>query len=157
VRLTVRLRILAVGRDRSGLYAPAIEEYAGRLKRYARFELVEVPEARTLAGTPRAREEEGEALLAKISPREQVVALDERGDELTSAGLAEHVRRWQARGQDVTLVIGGADGLAPGVLARAGEKLALSRFTLAHRLARLVLVEQLYRAFTILRGEPYHK
>ena len=153
----VRLRVLTVGRDRSGLYAPAVEEYAGRLERYVRFELVEVPEARKLAGTPRARQEEGEALLARIPPREQVVALDERGEELTSAGLADRVRRWQERGRDVTMVIGGADGLAPEVLARAGERLALSRFTLAHRLARLVLLEQLYRAFTILRGEPYHK
>ncbi len=153
----MRIRVLAVGRDRSGLYAPAVDEYATRLARYARFELVEVPEARKLAGTARAREEEGASLLAKLSPREHVVALDERGEELTSLGLADRVRRWQGRGQDVTLVIGGSDGLAPEVLARAGEKLALSRFTLAHRLARLVLVEQLYRAMTILRGEPYHK
>ena len=153
----MRLRVLAVGRDRSGLYAPAVDEYAARLSRYLRFELTEVPEARKLAGTPRAREEEGATLLAKLSPREHVVALDERGEELTSPGLAELVRRWQERGQDVTLVIGGSDGLAPEVLARAGEKLALSRFTLAHRLARLVLMEQLYRAMTILRGEPYHK
>jgi 23S rRNA (pseudouridine1915-N3)-methyltransferase len=153
----VRLRVLAVGRDRSGLYAPAVEEYTARLSRYVRFELTEVPEARKLAGTPRASEEEGTSLLAKISPREHVVALDERGEELTSPRLAERVRRWQERGQDVTLVIGGSDGLAPEVLARAGEKLALSRLTLAHRLARLVLVEQLYRAMTILRGEPYHK
>ena len=65
--------------------------------------------------------------------------------------------RWLERGQDVALLIGGSDGLAPEVLARADERLALSRFTLAHRLARLVLVEQLYRAMTILRGEPYHE
>jgi 23S rRNA (pseudouridine1915-N3)-methyltransferase len=153
----MRLRVLAVGRDRSGLYAPAVEEYASRLSRQLRFELVEVPEARKLAGTPRAREEEGASLLAKIGPREHVVALDERGEELTSPRLAERIARWQARGLDVTLVIGGADGLAPEVLERAREKLALSQLTLAHRLARLVLVEQLYRAMTILRGEPYHK
>ncbi len=153
----MRLRVLAVGRDRSGLYAPAVGEYASRLSRYLRFELAEVPEARKLAGTPRAREEEGASLLAKIDPREHVVALDERGEELTSQGLADRVRRWVERGRDVTLVIGGSDGLAPEVLERANEKLALSRFTLAHRLARLVLVEQLYRAMTILRGEPYHK
>jgi 23S rRNA (pseudouridine1915-N3)-methyltransferase len=153
----MRLRVLAVGRDRSGLYAPAVEEYASRLARYVKFELTEVPEARKLAGTPRAREEEGAALLAKLGPREHVVALDERGEELTSLAFADRVRRWQERGQDVTLVIGGADGLSPEVVARAREKVAVSRFTLAHRLARLVLVEQLYRAFTILRGEPYHK
>jgi 23S rRNA (pseudouridine1915-N3)-methyltransferase len=153
----VKIRVVAVGRDRSGLYAPAVAEYAGRLARYAKFELVEVPEARKHAGTPRARDEEGEALLARVGPRERVIALDERGDEETSAAFARRVGRWLERGQDVALLVGGSDGLAPAVLERADEKLALSRMTLAHRLARLVLVEQLYRAMTILRGEPYHK
>jgi 23S rRNA (pseudouridine1915-N3)-methyltransferase len=153
----LKLRVVAVGRDRSGLYAPAVEEYAKRLGRYVRFELVEVPEARKHAGTPRAREEEGEALLARVGERERVVALDERGEEETSAAFARRVGRWLAGGQDVALLVGGSDGLAPAVRARAGETIALSRLTLAHRLARLVLVEQLYRAMTILRGEPYHK
>ncbi len=153
----MKLRVLAVGRDRSGLYAPAVDEYASRLSRYVKFELTEVPEARKLAGTPRAREEEGAALLAKLGPKEHAVALDERGEQLTSVAFADRLRRWLERSQDVTLVVGGSDGLAPEVLAHAREKLALSRFTLPHRLARLVLVEQLYRAFTILRGEPYHK
>ncbi len=153
----MRIRIVAVGRDRSGLYAPAVEEYAKRLGRYVRFELVEVAEARRHAGTARAKDEEGEALLARIGERERVVALDERGDEETSVAFARRVERWLARGQDVALVIGGSDGLAEAVKARAAETIALSRLTFAHRLARLVLAEQLYRAFTILRGEPYHK
>lgn len=153
----MRLRVVAVGRDRSGLYAPAVEEYAKRLGRYVRFELVEVPEARRHAGTPRARDEEGEALLAKVGARERVICLDERGEEETSLAFARRVERWLAGGQDVALLVGGSDGLAEAVRARAAETIALSRLTLAHRLARLVLVEQLYRAFTILRGEPYHK
>ena len=153
----MRLRVVAVGKDRSGLYAPAVEEYARRLARYVRFELVEVPEARRHAGTPRARDEEGESLLARLDAREHVVALDERGKEHTSVELARRVEAWLAGGRDVALVIGGSDGLSPAVAARAAERLALSRLTLAHRLARLVLVEQLYRAMTILRGEPYHK
>jgi 23S rRNA (pseudouridine1915-N3)-methyltransferase len=153
----VRIRLLAIGKDRSGLYAPAVAEYAERLGRYARFELVELPEAKKHAGTPRARDEEGETILARLEPRELVVALDERGKEYTSVDFARRVQGWLAGGRDVALVIGGSDGLAEPVLARAGERLALSRFTLAHRLARLVLVEQLYRAMTIARGEPYHK
>lgn len=153
----MRIRVVAVGKDRSGLYAPAVEEYAKRIGRHVRFELVEVPEARRHAGTPRAREEEGEALLARLGERERVVALDERGEEETSVELARRVGRWLSGGQDVALLVGGADGLAPAVRARAAETLALSRLTLAHRLARLVLVEQLYRALTILRGEPYHR
>jgi 23S rRNA (pseudouridine1915-N3)-methyltransferase len=153
----VKVRVVAVGRDRSGLYAPAVEEYAKRIGRYARFELVEVAEARRHAGTLRARGEEGETLLSRVRPGERVVALDERGEEPDSAAFAGRVGRWLRDGRDVALLLGGADGLSPAVLARADERLSLSRLTLAHRLARLVLVEQLYRAFTILRGEPYHR
>jgi 23S rRNA (pseudouridine1915-N3)-methyltransferase len=153
----VRLRLLAVGKDRSGLYAPAVEEYAGRLVRYVKFELVELPEARKHAGTAQAKEEEGEVILAKLKAGERLVILDERGDEPTSVELAKRVGTWLRQAQDVALVIGGSDGLSAAVKARAQETLALSRMTLAHRLARLVLLEQLYRAMTILRGEPYHK
>jgi 23S rRNA (pseudouridine1915-N3)-methyltransferase len=153
----MKLRLLAVGRDRSGLYAPAVEEYVQRIARYAKFELVEVPEARRHAGTPQAREEEGQAILSRLGDREDLVALDERGRELTSLELARRLQTWLEGGRDLALVIGGADGLSPGVLERSRERISLSRLTLAHRLARLVLVEQLYRAFTILRGEPYHK
>jgi 23S rRNA (pseudouridine1915-N3)-methyltransferase len=153
----MRLRIVAVGKDRSGLYAPAVEEYAKRVARYVRFEVVEVPEARKQAGTPQAKEEEAGSLLARLDARERVVALDERGIEEGSAAFAARVGRWLQGGRNIALVIGGADGLGQAVLDRAEERLALSRMTLAHRLARLVLVEQIYRAFTILRGEPYHK
>jgi 23S rRNA (pseudouridine1915-N3)-methyltransferase len=153
----MRIRVVAVGRDRSGLYAPAVEEYAKRISRHVRFEVTEVPEARRHAGTPRAREEEAESILARVGERERLVALDERGEEETSAQFARRVARWLERGQDIALVVGGADGLGPAVRERAAETLALSRMTLAHRLARLVLVEQLYRALTILRGEPYHR
>ena len=153
----MRVRLLAVGRDRSGLYAPAVEEYVSRLKRQLKFELVELPEARKQAGTPQAKEEEAGTILARLDPRDWVIALDERGDEPASVELARRVERWMNRGQDVALVIGGSDGLAQAVLERAQERLALSKMTLAHRLARLVLVEQLYRAMTIVRGEPYHK
>lgn len=153
----MKLRILSIGRDRSGLYQPAVDEYARRIGRYARLELVELPEARRHAGTPRAQEEEGEALLARIGPRERVVALDQRGTEHGSLELARRLQAWLDGGRDLALVIGGSDGLAGPVLARADERISLSRLTLAHRLARLVLAEQLYRAFTILRGEPYHK
>jgi 23S rRNA (pseudouridine1915-N3)-methyltransferase len=153
----VRLRVVAVGKDRSGLFAPAVEEYAGRLARYLKFELVEVPEARRHAGTPRAKDEEGEAVLARLGPRERVVLLDERGGEETSAAFARRVEGWLSRGQDVAFVIGGSDGLSEALRARGQETLALSRMTLPHRLARVLLLEQLYRAMTILRGEPYHK
>lgn len=153
----MRLRVVAIGKDRSGLFAPAVEEYAGRLARYVKFELVEVPEARKHAGTPRAKDEEGEVLLTRLGARERVVLLDERGAEETSTIFARRVGRWLEGAQDVALVIGGSDGLSDALRARGNETIALSRMTLPHRLARVVLLEQLYRAMTILRGEPYHK
>jgi len=153
----VRLRLLSVGRDRSGLYAPAVEEYAKRIARYVKLAVEEVPEARRAAGTPRARDEEGKALLDRIAEGERVVLLDERGKETTSLEFARRVGAWIEGAKDVTLVIGGSDGHGEAIRARSDESLCLSRLTLAHRLARLVLLEQVYRAFTILRGEPYHK
>jgi 23S rRNA (pseudouridine1915-N3)-methyltransferase len=157
VLAAVKVRVVAVGKDRSGLFAPAVDEYAKRLSRYAKFELVEVSEAKRHAGTPRAKEEEGETLLAKIGAGERVVLLDERGDEPTSVALAQRLAKWLQRGQDLVFVIGGSDGHSEAIRARAQETLSLSRMTMAHRLARVVLLEQLYRAFTILKGEPYHK
>lgn len=153
----MRIRLLSVGKDRSGLYAPAVEEYTRRISRWVRFAVEEVPEARKAAGTPRARDEEGESLLDRIADGERVVLLDERGKEHDSLAFARRVASWMEGARDVTLVVGGSDGHGEAVRARAQETLCLSRLTLAHRLARLVLVEQLYRAFTILRGEPYHK
>ncbi len=153
----MKVRVLAVGRDRSGLFAPAVDEYLGRLARTLKLEVVELPEARKHAGTPQAREEEGATILARLRPGERLVALDERGEQPTSVELARRLARWQERGQDVALVIGGADGLAPAVLERAQERLSLSRLTLPHRLARLVMLEQLYRAASILAGDPYHR
>ena len=153
----MRLRLLSVGRDRSGLFAPAVEEYAKRIARYVKFSVEEVPEARKAAGTPRARDEEAASLLDRIADGERVVLLDERGKEGTSLEFARRVGAWVEGAKDVTLVIGGSDGHGEAIRARAAETICLSRLTLAHRLARLVLVEQVYRAFTLLRGEPYHK
>ena len=153
----MRLRLLSVGKDRSGLYSPAVEEYAKRISRYVRFSVEEVPEARRAAGTPRARDEEAKSLLDRIADGERVVLLDERGKETTSLEFARRVGAWVEGAKDVTLVIGGSDGHGEALRGRSAESLCLSRLTLAHRLARLVLLEQVYRAFTILRGEPYHK
>jgi len=153
----VRVRLLAVGRDRSGLFAPAVDEYVSRLGRYLKFELVELPEARKQAGTPQAREEEAATILGRLEPRERVIALDERGDQPTSLELARRVEGWMLRGQDVALVIGGPDGLAPEVDTRAQLRWSLSALTLPHGLARVVVAEALYRAVSVLKGLPYHR
>ena len=152
----MRLRLLSVGRDRSGLFEPAVQEYASRLKRYVKFELVEVPESKR-AAEPVGRDEESEALLAKLKPGERLWLLDEHGKEPDSRELAALLGRVLQEGRDLAVAVGGASGHGAPARERAERTLSLSRLTLAHRLARLVAAEQLYRAFTILRNEPYHR
>lgn len=151
----MKLTFLSVGRDRSGLFSPGVDEYVKRLTHTHKVQLVELPESRQ-SGL-KAKEEEGAALLRKLGPRDVLVALDERGKALSSVDLAKWLGRQQDSGRDVAFVIGGDEGLSEAVRAKAALTLSLSAMTLPHRLARLVLVEQVYRAFSILRGEPYHK
>jgi 23S rRNA (pseudouridine1915-N3)-methyltransferase len=155
----MKVRVLAIGTDKSGLFEPAIAEYAKRISRYATLEMLELsPSKKGGSDALRAREEEGQALLGKLKGSELVVALDERGDELTSEAFSRQIlQEAMNRGRDLAFLIGGAEGHSDTVRQRADRVLALSRLTLAHRLARLVLVEQVYRAFAIARGEPYHK
>ncbi|MCC6334063.1 MAG: 23S rRNA (pseudouridine(1915)-N(3))-methyltransferase RlmH [Myxococcales bacterium] len=151
----MKLTFLSVGKDRSGLFAPGVEEYASRLSHVAKVQLVELHASK--ASGVKAKTEEGEALLAKLSPRDALVALDERGRALSSVDFAAWLGRQQDSGRDVAFAIGGDEGLADEVRTKAALVLSLSAMTLPHRLARLVLLEQVYRAFTILRREPYHK
>ena len=151
------MRVLSVGRDRSGWFEPAVEGYAERVRRHAELDLVELPTAKGALPPADARRREGEALLAKLRPESWLVALDERGTLLDSVELARLVATARDAGRELVFCIGGDEGLDDPVRERAWKVVALSRMTLPHRLARLVLMEQLYRAFSLLRGEPYHK
>jgi 23S rRNA (pseudouridine1915-N3)-methyltransferase len=173
----VKIRIVAIGKDRKGRFEPAIQDYATRIAALQPFELVVAGEAQ--GDDEAARRAEAKLLRGKLRPRDLVVALDERGEQLTSEGLAGRIQRVErSGGRDLAFVIGGPSGLEPalrseeaGFAGRRAEAdgggrsigseaawtLALSKLTLPHQLARLVLVEQLYRALTILRGLPYHK
>lgn len=155
----MKVRLVSIGKDRSGLFQPAVDEYARRLTHYTRFSLVELPEAKVKKGSApeTSRALEADALLALKGPQDWLVALDERGRELDSRELAQLVEKAQLSSKDLLFVIGGDEGLDERVRQKADRVLSLSRMTLPHRLARVVLVEQLYRAHTILRGEPYHK
>jgi 23S rRNA (pseudouridine1915-N3)-methyltransferase len=147
-----------VGRDRPGVFASAIEDYLDRLSHYARLESLAVPQASgSKLSADEARRIEGRRILDKVKPREWLIALDPGGQMLTSAELARFVEQAQSQSRDLLFAIGGDQGLDPEVTGAAHLLLSLSRLTLPHRLARLVLIEQLYRAFTVLRGEPYHK
>jgi len=134
-----------------------VEGYAERVRRHAELDLVELPAAKGALPPADARRREGEALLAKLKPESWLVALDERGTLLDSVELARLVATARDAGRELVFAIGGDEGLDTPVRERAWKVLALSRMTLPHRLARLVLLEQLYRAFSMLRGEPYHK
>lgn len=146
----MKVRVASIGKDRSGLFQPGVDEYASRLTHYTRFELIELP-------AEKSKEKEAEALLAKKGPQDWLVAMDERGKNLSSVELSQFVAKAQQQAKDLFFVIGGDEGLSQDVVKGAQLTLSLSRMTLPHRLARLVLVEQLYRAFTLIRGEPYHK
>ena len=134
-----------------------MQGYAERIRRHAELDLVELPAAKEALPPADARRREGEALLAKLKPESWLVALDERGTLLDSLELARLVATARDAGRELVFAIGGDEGLDTPVRERAWKVLALSRMTLPHRLARLVLMEQLYRAFSLLRGEPYHK
>ena len=153
----MRLVLAVVGRPRGEL-APAIADYETRAARYWPLSVHEVREEPARALTPeQVREREGERLLDKAAPGGVLVACDERGDAWTSERFSTWLQRQRDEARDVTFVVGGAYGLAPVVRERAGVQLAVAPWTLPHELARLVLAEQLYRAGTIARGEPYHK
>lgn len=155
----MRLVVVAVGRA-SRLLEPALAEYAERAGRYWNLEILEVREER--AGRGRSEEDvrsaEAERMIKRVPRDSDIVAVTRNGAEWSSTRLAEHLRRHVLEsGRPETYVIGGAYGLGDAVMGAAHREMSLSAFTMPHDLARLVLLEQLYRAGTILRGEPYHK
>ena len=134
-----------------------MQGYAERLRRYAELDLLELPGAKGALPPADARRREAEALLARVRPESWLVALDERGTQVDSVELSRMVATARDAGRELVFCIGGDEGLDASVRERAWKVVALSRLTLPHRLARLLLMEQLYRAFSLLRGEPYHK
>ena len=148
----MRIRLVSVGRDKD-FTAQGAQDYAERIRRFVPLDLIELPAA---AG-PFGKEREAERILAKRLPRGELWALDERGTQMSSGELASRVARLRDSALDLTLSLGGDEGLGSAVTRDARFTWSLSRLTLPHRLARIVALEQLYRAFEILRGGPYHK
>jgi 23S rRNA (pseudouridine1915-N3)-methyltransferase len=154
----MRVMVLAVGRPRDPSLRAAIADYEGRASRYWPLEVHEVREEPARGASPDlVREKESERLAARLPASGTVVACDLSGSAMRSEEFAGWLQEERERARDVAFVIGGAHGLSAPVRSRASRTLALAPWTLPHELARLVLAEQLYRAGTIVRGEPYHK
>lgn len=155
----MRLIVASVGQRMPSWVCDGWEEYARRMPRELSLELREVPLGRRgrNADIPRLRREEGAALLSSAGSGARVVALDRGGRAWTTERLARRLEAWMGEGRDCAFLIGGPDGLDPACLEAADEAWSLGPLTLPHPLVRVVLAEQLYRAWTILRNHPYHR
>lgn len=155
----MRLLIVAVGTRMPGWVDAGFDEFARRMPRELPLSLVEVKaEPRTTGKTVDAMMvQEAARIEAALPPRCRRVVLDERGKDLTTLELSRQLAQWQAEGDDVAFLIGGPDGLAPGLKASAHDALRLSSLTLPHALVRPLLAEALYRAWTVLKNHPYHR
>ena len=153
----MKISLLMVGKTTDARLVSLIDEYQQRLKHYVPFELVVLPDIKNAKSLTQdqLKAAEGEAILAKVGTTD-VVLLDEHGAEYRSVDFAEWLQKKMGSGRDLTLVIGGAYGFSPAVYERANGKLSLSQMTFSHQMIRIMAIEQIYRAMTILRGEPYH-
>ncbi|WNS75478.1 23S rRNA (pseudouridine(1915)-N(3))-methyltransferase RlmH [Bacillus sp. DTU_2020_1000418_1_SI_GHA_SEK_038] len=159
----MNISIITVGKLKEKYLKQGIDEYLKRLSAYAKMDIIEVPDEKApeeLSDTEmlQVKQKEGERILAKINPDAHVIALAIEGKMKSSEELADTLDKLATYGKSkVAFVIGGSLGLSEDVLKRADEKLSFSKMTFPHQLMRLILVEQVYRAFRINRGEPYHK
>ena len=155
----MKLHLIAVGHKMPGWINTGYDDYARRMPPDLPLLLTEIKPGHRVAGEDgaRARQLEADRILAALPAGCVPVVLDERGAQVTTRELAAWLQDWMAEGVSPAFVIGGADGLADSVKARAGKLLGLSKLTLPHALARVMLVEQLYRAVCIIKGHPYHR
>ncbi len=154
--------VVCVGRLKEKHYAAAAEEYLKRLSRFGRMDIVELPDLPEPAHASDAdrktvMEKEGESILSKIRPQDHVIALCIDGPQYDSVAFARRLAENEQKGARQVFVIGGSLGLSPAVIRRADETVSLSRMTFPHQLARVMLLEQMYRACKINAGEKYHK
>jgi 23S rRNA (pseudouridine1915-N3)-methyltransferase len=156
----VKLRLICVGKLSLSFLREGAAEYQQRIKRYLPFELIELKEEKGGGKNPNPqllKAREGERILEQLRVTGTTLALDESGRELDSTGLAGLLEKEMSAGsQNLNIIIGGAYGLSPEVKQRADQVISLSRMTFTHQLARLIVMEQLYRGLTIIRNEPYH-
>lgn len=155
----MKIRLLAVGNKMPAWVEQGYQEYARRLPRDCSLELVEISPGHRgkNASTEKAMQQEADALKKAIRPNEHVVALAVEGKPWTTEKLSVELEGWRNQGGDVALLVGGPDGMTSEIMALARQRWSLSPLTLPHPLVRVLLSEQIYRAWTILQGHPYHK
>lgn len=155
----MKLRLLAVGQKMPSWVEEGFSEYAKRLPPDCTIELVEIPSGHRgkNSSKEKAMQQEAEAIKKALRPSDHIVALEVQGKNWSTETLADNLKRWRMQGGDVALLIGGPDGMTDEILALAKERWSLSALTLPHPLVRIVLAEQLYRAWSILQNHPYHK
>lgn len=154
----MKITLLVVGKTTSAQVESLIQEYQKRLTHYLPFALQVIPELKnTKALTPdQQKQAEGELILRAVAQSADLVLLDEHGKEFRSIEFADYIQKKMSSGRDVVFVVGGPYGFSEAVYQRANGKISLSKMTFSHQMVRLFFVEQIYRAMTILRGEPYH-
>lgn len=155
----MKVILLVVGKTDTGSWNQALEDYSGRLKHYIPFETEVIPDVKNVKNLTEVqqKEQEGGLILKSLQPGDYCVLLDEHGKEFTSKQFAVYMdKKMHVVPKRLVFVIGGPYGFSDAVYARTSERLSLSKMTFSHQMIRPIFVEQLYRAMTILRGEPYH-
>ena len=155
----MKITLLTVGKTDRDWVRQGLDIYVSRRKHYIPFSMVEIPELKNVSALSKdqIKAKEGELILKNIRPTDDLILLDEHGKEYTSVELAKVTQeKISYTGKDMVFVIGGAYGFSPEVYSRANSKISLSRMTFSHQMVRAIFAEQLYRAFTIMKGEPYH-
>jgi 23S rRNA (pseudouridine1915-N3)-methyltransferase len=155
----MKITLLTVGKTDKDWVRQGLDIYVSRLKHYIPFSIVEIPELKNVSALSKdqIKIKEGDLILKNLRPTDDVILLDERGKQYTSVELAGIIQdKISYAGKDIVFIIGGAYGFSDTVYQRANSKLSLSKMTFSHQMVRAIFVEQIYRAFTIMRGEPYH-
>ena len=155
----MKITLLTVGKTDKDWVKDGLDIYVSRLKHYIPFSVVEIPELKNVSALSKdqIKTREGELILKNVRPTDDVILMDERGKQYTSVELARVLQdKISYIGKDIVFVIGGAYGFSEAVYNRADSKISLSKMTFSHQMVRAIFAEQIYRAFTIMRGEPYH-
>lgn len=155
----MKIKLLAIGKTDDKNLIQLIDAYQNRLKHYIKFELVIIPDIKNVKNLSekQQKEKEGELILKQLQPTDQLVLLDEKGNQFRSLEFANYLQKKMNSGiKQLVLVIGGPYGFSDAVYQKSNGKISLSKMTFSHQMIRLFVVEQVYRAFTILKNEPYH-